>query len=63
MPAGFQRLHLLDQRRRIDDHAIADDSLHSRPQNAARNQLENELLRADKDGVPGVVAALIASHH
>ena len=47
----------------IDHHAVADDGLDPGPQNAARNQLENELLRANKYGVPGVVAALIASHH
>ena len=32
------------------------------PQNAARNQLQDELLVADEDGVAGVVAALVARH-
>ena len=50
------------QRRGIDHHAIADDGLDAGPQNAARNQLENELLGADEDGVSGVVAALVAGH-
>ena len=59
----FQHFHLLDQRRGIDDHSVADHGLDSRPQNAARNQLENKLLGADEHGVPGVVAALVASHH
>ncbi len=57
---GFERAHLVQQRRRIDHHAIADDRLHSRPQYAARNQLENELLLANKDRVPGVVTTLVA---
>jgi hypothetical protein len=35
----------------------------SGPQNAAGNQLENEFLFADKDGVAGVVPALVARHH
>ena len=58
----LQFFHLVDQRRGIDHHAVADDGLNAGPQNAARNQLENELPGADEDGVSGVVAPLVASH-
>ena len=58
----FQRLDLAQQRRRIDHQAVADHGLLARAQNAARNQLQNELLLADEDRVAGVVAALIARH-
>ena len=37
-------------------------AVHARPQNAAGNQLQNELLFPDEDRVAGVVAALIARH-
>ena len=59
---GFERRHLLEQRRQIDHHAVADHRLHARAQNAARDQLEHELLLPDEDGVAGVVPALIARH-
>ena len=55
-----QGVDLLDQRRGIDDDAVADDGFHAVAQDAAGNQLENELLLADKNRVPGIVAALIA---
>ena len=58
----FERLDLIQQRRRIDHHAVADHRLHARPQNAARNQLQDEFLLADEYGVAGVVPALIARH-
>src|SRR5271165_2967766 len=59
----LQLFHLFDQRRGVDYHAVADHRLNARPQDAARNQLENELLRTDEYRVAGVVAALVASHH
>ena len=58
----LQLLHLFDQRRRVDNHAIADHGLDAGSQNAARDQLQNKLLRANKHGMPRVMAALIASH-
>ena len=61
-PRGFEHGHFLGQGRQIHHHAVADHRRHARPQNAAGNQLENELLFADKDGVPGVVPALIPRH-
>ena len=48
------------QRRQVDHHAVADHRLHPGPQNAARDQLQNELLFPDEDRVAGVVPALIA---
>ena len=42
--------------------AVADDGPLPGPQDAAGNQLEDELLLADEDGVAGVVAALVARH-
>ena len=56
----FQRLDLREQRRRIDHQPVADHGLLPRPQDAARNQLQNELLLADEHRVAGVVPALIA---
>ena len=56
----FKRLHFFEQRGQVDHHAVADHGLHARAQNAAGDQLENEFLLADEDGVAGVVAALIA---
>ena len=37
--------------------------LQLRPQHAARNQLQHELLARDDDRVSGIVAAGIARHH
>ena len=58
----FQGFRSRQQRRRIDHQAVADDGLLAGPQNAARDQLEDEFLFADEDRVAGVVAALIARH-
>ena len=59
---GFQRGHLVEQAREIYHHAVADDGLDAGAQDAAGDQLQNKLLFPDKDGVAGVVAALIARH-
>ena len=56
----FQGFDLGEQRRRVDHQAVADHGLLPGPQNAARNQLEDELLLADEDRVARVVSALIA---
>ena len=58
----FQRLDLAQQRRRVDHQAVADHGLLPGTQNAARDQLEDELLLADENRVAGIVAALIARH-
>ncbi len=52
----------VEQRGRINHHAVADNSLNTRAQNAAGDQLQYEFLAADEDGMAGIVAALIASH-
>ena len=46
----------------VEDDAVADDGLARRPQDAAGDELEDELLAADDDGVSGVVAAGVARH-
>ncbi len=62
IPAFLQDFHFIQQRRRIDHHAVPDHSLDSRPQYAARNQLQNEFLLADEHRMAGIVTALIARH-
>ncbi len=46
----------------IEDDAVADDALAARPQHAAGNELQHELVLADDDRVPGVMAAGVARH-
>ncbi len=60
IPAASSEAISLEQRLQIDHHAIPDHGLHAGAQNPARDQLEDELLFANKDGVAGVVAALIS---
>ncbi len=62
-PPAVQPLDLLDQRRHVDDHAVADHAGLPRPEDAGGDQLEDELLLAHLDGVARVVAALAADHH
>ena len=62
MPRPFELVHLGEERRRIDDHAVADHAGDARVQDARRNQVQDELLAADVDRVAGVVAALVAAH-
>src|SRR6185436_9948409 len=57
-----QLLDLLEQRLRIDDHAVANGAHHAVVEDARRNQVQHELLAADIDRVAGVVAALITRH-
>ena len=52
----------LQERQRIEHHAIADDAGAFGPQNAAGYELQDEFLAVDDDGVSGVVAAGVASH-
>ena len=47
----------------VDDHAVADHRRDVVVEHAARDQLEGERLAVDDDGVPGVVAALVAHDH
>ena len=62
-PALDERLHLLDQRGGIDDHAAADDVAAARVQDPRRDGLQHELLAPHHPGVSGVVAALKANDH
>ena len=55
-----QLVDLVEQRLRVDDDAVADDAGDARMQDAGRDQVQDELLPVDVDGVPRVVAALIA---
>ena len=48
------------ERHGINDHAIADDTHFSRPQNATRDQMQHIFFPGDDDGVPRVVATLRA---
>ena len=45
---------------RVEDDSVADDGLAVGPQDAAGDELEDEFLAADDDGVSGVVAASVA---
>ena len=44
----------------VEDDTVADDALGLRPEDAAGDELEDELAALDDDGVPGVVAAGVA---
>jgi hypothetical protein len=57
--AHFERVDLLEQDLRVDDHAVADDGRHLRGKYARREHMQRVLLFADHDGVPGVIAALV----
>src|SRR6266853_6750132 len=59
---GFQLVHLLDQRLRRKDHAVADVAVDALPEDARGNQVQNGFLAADHQGMPGVVPALEAHH-
>ena len=60
MPRDVEHGHLVEQRARVDHHAVADDRRDVRVEHAAGHQVELEHLVADDDGVAGVVAALVA---
>ena len=54
---------LLEQRLRIDHHAIADDGALALAHHAGRQQRQLVGLVADHERVAGIVAALEAHHH
>ena len=61
--AGFRQLvHFGEERLRIDDDAVADDTGDAGMENPRRNQPEDEFPARHVDRVPGVVAALIPRH-
>ena len=51
---------LVEEGRGIEHDAVADDAFAAGAQDAAGDQLQNELLAVDDDGVAGVVAAGVA---
>lgn len=60
-PAALERVDFREQRRQVDDHAVADHRRHVRIQHAAWHQLQRVTLAADDDGVPRVVSALVSN--
>ena len=63
MPRACSAVDLVEQHRRLDHDAVADDRHHVVVEHARRQELEGEGLTVDDDGVTGVVAALVADHH
>jgi len=64
LDAGLaQRTHFFHESERIEDDAVADDSLAALAQDAARNELQNEFLAVNSNGVSGVVSAGITRHN
>ena len=59
-PGGAQGGDLLHESERIEDDAVTDDRLRLLAEDAAGNELQDELLAGDGDGMSGVVSAGIA---
>ena len=51
MPSAFKRVDLLQQRRQVNHHAVADHSHHAGAQHAAGDQFQNEFALADEYGM------------
>ena len=62
-PSLLQPVNFLQERDRIEYHAVTDDAAAAFPQHATGNELEDELLAADDNGVSGVVSASIAGDY
>ena len=62
-PSGLKRVHLLDEDPRVDDDSVADDRDDVIVEDAAGDQLQGKGLSVDNQGMPGVVAALVADDH
>lgn len=60
--AGRQMVHLAEKDRRVQHHAVADQTDFAVVQDAGRDEVQNGFLALDLDGVPGVVAALKADN-
>ena len=61
---ALQLVDLLEQRLGIDHHAVAEHAaLAAAAQHARRNQVGDDLLPVDDQGVAGVGAAAVAHHH
>ena len=57
-----QRVHFFQERQRIEHNAVANHAAAAGAQHAARDQLQNEFLAVDDDGVAGVVSAGVAGN-
>ena len=62
-PLRRQRVELGQQHPGVHHHPVADDRGDVGVEDAARHELEGEGHAVDDDGVPGVVAALVAHDH
>ncbi len=60
---ALEQVDLVEQDAGVDDDAVADHRRDVVVEHAARHQLEGEGLPVHHDGVPGVVAALVADDH
>jgi hypothetical protein len=58
-----ERAYFLHQCERVEDDAIADNRFAALAQDAARNELQNEFLAVNSNGVSGVVSAGITRHN
>ena len=61
-PAPGQFVELLQQRLRIENHPVADDAGFAGVQDAGGNDVKDEDVVPDLDGVPGVCTPLVAHH-
>ena len=59
----FEPVDLGEQDAGVDHHAVADHRCHVVVEDTRRDELQGEALAVDHDGVPGVVAALVADDH
>ena len=57
MPIAARRVELVEQRLRIDDGPAPDEKLDVGMHHRRRNDPQSQLLRADDDRVPGIIAA------
>ena len=58
-----QHRHFAHEGVGVNDATVADDRGHAFVKNAGRNDVKDELLVADDDGVARVVASAVADHH
>jgi len=55
-------VHLREERRRVDDHAVADQAALAGAEDTAGHQVQHDRAPVDDDAVPGVRSALVARH-
>ena len=61
-PPGLEALDFPQKDLGVQDHAVADAADSAGMKNAGGDQVENELVPAHHQGVPGVVAPLVTHH-